>query len=91
MLYEGFAMVLAYSKISKNINKFSFLSPIINSFETLGVFYNVILSLRPVFVHSVLFSSFPSPQEQFALSFPVISSPQNKKKLKRKPFYFLSS
>lgn len=79
MLYEGFAMVLAYSKISKNINKSSFLSPIINSFETLGVFYNVILSSRPVFVHSVLFSSFPFPQEQFAISFPMISSPQNKK------------
>lgn len=73
MTYKGFAIVLAYSKLSMNINKFSFLSPIINSFETLGVFYNVILSLRPVFVHLVLFSSFPSPQEQFPISFPIIS------------------
>lgn len=73
MTYKGFAIVLAYSKLSMNINKFSFLSPIINSFETLGVFYNVILSLRPVFVHLVLFSSFPSPQEQFPISFPMIS------------------
>ena len=89
MLYEGFAMVLAYSKISKNINKFSFLSPIINPFETLDVFYNLILSLRPVFVRSVLFSSFPSPQQQFAISFPMISSPKTKKFNKETFLFFV--